>query len=280
VPGRTLYHYTSASAAIEYILPEPRLRLGAQRDSNDPAEDALAFYGVSAPPTPQIDPARFNASLRAAHEHVFGGARILSTTRDDESVAGQPLPLNQLLGNGTTGRGFARDRMWAQYADNHAGICLFLDEERLRAAAARSAAGAALILGDVTYSDLRNPDAWALDLQRLQSPPATDYFQEMRARYAADYYLRKRLDWSTEAEVRLVLLPPSPTQYVFVNIREALVGMCVGHRFKDVYRPVIAESCQRLKVPAYKISYGTGLMIGEYARADGGPVAVFIAAGF
>jgi len=116
---KCVYHYTRSDTAAEYILPSMSLRMGLFEKLNDPREAKtwpFKFYARS--PELRFDPEIF----RAASEFVTKRSLILCCTRDDPAAKGEPLRM-----------GFGHPRMWSQYADNHRGICLVLDQEDLNA---------------------------------------------------------------------------------------------------------------------------------------------------
>ena len=77
-------------------------------------------------------------------------------------------------------KGWARDRMWAQYADNHKGICLHLDREVLiRNFREALEADGHCLTGNVVYSDMD-------DLPHLDA----DAMQLDRDKYVRDYRVK------------------------------------------------------------------------------------------
>ena len=123
--GTWLCHYTTADTAFEYILPERRLRMSPYRLMRDPLEERdLAFAAAFFPDaTPGAEGGYWMFMERIAQ--IRGEMRLLSLTMDaDHHDADAHL----------YAFGWARARLWEQYARNHAGVCLVFNRERLQAA--------------------------------------------------------------------------------------------------------------------------------------------------
>lgn len=127
-----LFHYTSMDSACK-ILESNTLRLSNLVSVNDPLEFckpehfSLSAYG-------DADDIKNVRQLQQALKERMNCIRILCFCRDylcdnpDWFEHGSEFASNYLY------KGWARTRMWAQYANNHAGVCLVFDKEELRKA--------------------------------------------------------------------------------------------------------------------------------------------------
>jgi len=240
-----VYHYTSAQTALEHILTGESLRLGPVGDTNDPGD-------VPAPPGAWMDyepgaagEQRALDALTAVSGVVHGQHKVACFTQDDLDAGTDYLP------DGSSKLGWARDRMWAQYADGHRGVCLCFDREALITEAKRLETGHLKVeVGSVKYADdLHEPMA---DLGSPDDPPAVVGVRHLFT-HLEYLYFTKRLDWQGEAEFRILLVDSKPGgPYAFLNVAKALRSIYVGHRFSRAYRPSIQQVCARLGVPAYQ----------------------------
>src|SRR5437016_1533783 len=117
--GEFLFHYTGTDKALRYILPDARLRLSSFAGTNDPREtrDWLFTLACRAKEAPPGEALRISKDLSRA---IKGLTRVACFCGN--SPRGAALPeLN----------GPFHARMWAQYADNHAGIALAFDRNKL-----------------------------------------------------------------------------------------------------------------------------------------------------
>jgi hypothetical protein len=238
------------------------LRLGPLEDMNDPAEaDYMGFSGRGG--DPDVD---FLHLLAEAREVFHAGHKLACFTQDvpgTEEAHNWPLAHGQAIAF----RGYARDRMWAQYAENHSGICLFFDRSRLEEAFQRQLSGVgALHTGGVVYSDDLDFASRELDLAELSRMGRQAYLEAHRDKYVRELYFRKRTDWSTEYEYRLLLLARQPSDvYQYISIKGALTAVCLGHRFPKAYHPCIMALCERENIPAHQIVYLRGPIIVPFA---------------
>jgi Protein of unknown function (DUF2971) len=197
-PGELLFHYTRAATAFEHILPDKKIRLSPYRLMRDPLEaqhwPEPSAYWVS-PDDEQQDQrelARFGVVVAAK-----AAARLLSLTADAHDYGEETK---------TFGRGYARASMWQLYGDDHRGVCLAFDRERLLSALTSELADSARIMAKpVQYVRALSPDS-------LPSEPLKDLSPEAFHAAVDDYLERnvdlllftKLLDWSGEQEFRFV----------------------------------------------------------------------------
>ncbi|MBU2457209.1 MAG: DUF2971 domain-containing protein, partial [Planctomycetes bacterium] len=128
--GDALFHYTKLSAAIKFILPDKRLRFSQQKKSPDPAESNRKFLGMQGSQPSEIAGERF----AEMHNTVNSPYRKLSFCSNNAPT----LVLQKSQGQeeestdqNNCSKGWEKARMWAQYAEDHAGICLAFSKKKL-----------------------------------------------------------------------------------------------------------------------------------------------------
>lgn len=195
-PGSLLCHYTRAETAFAHILPSGKLRMNPYLAMRDPFENRYPHFWVPKGVHAEDGHALY---VRVTNElgHRRGGFRLLSFTRGDMRPGeADDLPFRCPWG---------RPRMWEQYADNHSGVCLVFERERLLAAI-RQELGGDCWEGDVDYTlrGFSSSKGAELDL---------DWFRELGVRQAADQHVvqhyrdlffLKTEDWAAEYEYRVV----------------------------------------------------------------------------
>lgn len=265
-----VYHYTRAPTALEWILQTMRIRLGPVLDTNDPWEARLpTTWMCEAPGTPEQRERIESVSepARRALEQALSRARVACFCEDEVAPVDDPARA-QLFA--PSSRGWARDRMWAQYADAHRGVCLAFDREKLLNAFHSELAGHGdCLAGRVEYDDLHSTMGFHTpnldDAARLGSEK---YALAYRSRHAQERYFTKRLDWSGEREWRLVLFDDKPGgDHAFVRIVEALSVVFVGNRFSEAYRPCVQAICDRVGIRAFQVRYGGFVTASRYDLA-------------
>lgn len=138
--ARPLFHYTTAAVALDHVLLEARLRLSPPTGTNDPGEFEEHNVGLIQDRDDEPWP-----PTRAELALFFHGSSDLLRTRCRLGCLSTAVR-NERSSLPGFGDGYARARMWAQYAENHAGVCLAFDQKRLTDAAMRLAGARSLRL--------------------------------------------------------------------------------------------------------------------------------------
>jgi Protein of unknown function (DUF2971) len=130
--------------------------------------------------------------------------------------------------------GWARARMWEQYAENHAGVCLVFAKDAFSAFVlpqlqARSPNARA---DTVKYARIGLAGSHASTI--LLSPDETGSEQARRhlEKYATEFFFTKLSDWESEHEYRFVE-PSETNEYSYVESGNMLVGFMAGHNFPE-----------------------------------------------
>lgn len=228
VTEQYLYHYTTLETAIEKILYEGKLRLSPFEQTNDPREsqrwglsskyDLDFYYSVS----------KF---IQLINEDRLKRCKVLCLTQDDME--------HKRLGYGR--RGFARARMWAQYAGNHRGICLVFDTQHLDSEIKRTLGSKGkLYKGIVKYTDSIDgvETATTFKLEELLQDQMETIVKHHINKYANTMFFSKNRDWQDETEYRYVFYSDE-REYQFVPIDLILKGLVLGADFPPAYYPVI-----------------------------------------
>jgi hypothetical protein len=242
-----LYHYTSATTLAK-ILDSGQIRLGPYARTNDPREQKEWIPRFTMPTGPGRPPERYlsstpeevEAAFRATDRYLRRGARLACFTLDrpraDDATAGTLFH-----------RGWARARMWEQYAAHHAGACLVFDRQKLIELVDNHRPhgdGDLFTYGTVTYLDhaLTVPLPW-IDVVDQGIEAVLDDFQ-IRKDAARHLYTTKNTDWESEQEFRIVYVEwhvseeaiDTPISIPFEGSLEAIV---LGEAFPETEHNVM-----------------------------------------
>jgi hypothetical protein len=123
--ANTLCHCTTAEAAFQHIIPTGFLRMSAYSAMRDPLENRELHISAasSAPPEESEADNTLMTVVKDGIDRVRDATRLLSFTIDATEGYTMPADLPFI-------RAWARARMWEQYGDNHAGVCIALNRER------------------------------------------------------------------------------------------------------------------------------------------------------
>jgi hypothetical protein len=261
VPGDFYFHYTTREAAFEYILPDRQLRLSPAHLVQDPLESNPAFLGAEfgLSDNPEVDYENQVSAMEAGMrlQQLRRHSKVLSLTIDVPDHDGNAEVF---------GRGYARARMWQQYAENHQGVCLMFRRELLHAKALDEIQGrtAGAWADGVIYTErgiLDNPAA------TLMPNPATtdaDVVEQHIRNHLKSIFFTKLLDWETEHEYRFVE-PSMDDGYTFVDIGDTLACVILGWKFPEWQAHGAFEMCQ---------SVGATTWLMQWDRARPMPVQI------
>jgi len=127
-----LFHYTSRERAVENIFRNMTIRMGPLLGTNDPRETAPWGFSMTLE-NEGIGPSgeRFLEINREIDRNLKNSCRIVCFSEDSPDLnpgLGHP---DHYVRDDLGPQGYAHDRMWAQYAGNHTGVCIFFDRARL-----------------------------------------------------------------------------------------------------------------------------------------------------
>jgi hypothetical protein len=146
------------------------------------------------------------------------------------------------------GRGWARARMWEQYAERHRGVCLLFDRRKLRETILHSLASQHL--GHACDRPVRytqaGPRLPEVDMATL-TQPTDDQVRDYIAANREAIFFTKTLDWHAEHEHRFVITAPVDDA-VRVRYDTPLVAVVLGEAFPPWQLPSAIASCEAAQV--------------------------------
>lgn len=252
-----LYHYTTAESAFEHILPSGRLRMSSYGRMRDPLENRELSFASASETTPTDAEVQFLSHAAWHIDRVRRRMLLLSFTID--AKRGYRKRDEPFM------RGWARARMWEQYAANHTGVCLIFCRDSVVQAITTSLNAAGLVLeGNVEYlpRGFADTDASKLDLSAFNPNDLPRLAAFVREQHRALFFT-KTLDWEGEHEYRIVHSPgDEPTEpYVFVPLGDPLPigGVILGERFPEWQLIAAQAACERASAPLYRLTWRGGV---------------------
>ena len=143
-------------------------------------------------------------------------------------------------------RGYARPRMWAQYAENHRGVCIVLDRESLDQAVRRRYPdhdGSWVRGGRVKYETSRNdPASMTIEYREGEVQSCVnEYFTG----YGDSLFFAKHVDWRDENEYRWLYFDPDGSgtgsdgnKGPFIDIKDSVIALVLGEGYEDSHLPI------------------------------------------
>lgn len=245
VENQFLFHYTTYSSALK-ILCSQQLRLGPLAKMNDPLEFENCHnkpFWCQGAPSEEEYMVMFNLYENAVTEKEKA-VRFVSFSMDDYSE------------HDIFSKGWARSRMWAQYADKHKGVCLIFDKVNLINAFRSN------FKNDTckTYYRKINYTNNFESLSRAFSRPCNSFLTEDKI----DFLFQKCNDYRDEQEFRLLLINKrlnDSGETVSFSIADSVCGIVIGVNFPKEYELTLKKTVECCN-PAINIfpiiwTYGT-----------------------
>jgi DUF2971 family protein len=251
-----LFHYTTAEAAFAHILPEKRLRFSLYQEMRDPLENK-SWQLAGAGRGPGSDPDALEAVMQL---HAFD--RLANKIRERShlisfSVDAIPVETPEVE---PFSLGWARARMWEQYADTHQGVCLVFDRARLQSAVTASlqTRGYAAPYADrVLYEPggMRKP---LVEPDELNEKVVDQSVRAYIERNKDVLFFSKALDWQTEFEFRFVTTS-TDGEPIFVDFDDALVAVLLGEAFPIWQHDSVERACADAEAEVAQLDWSRGL---------------------
>lgn len=249
------FHYTTAHAAFEHILKDRRLRFSRYLEMRDPLENKEWWFSAGGRGTENEDEENQRVSewwvFNRAANKVRARSFLLSLTVD--------TPLGETEEEDPFCRGWARARMWEQYAEKNEGVCLVFDRERLTEAVLGSLRGdrhATIYQQEVSYegAGIMKP---IIDIETLAGEVTAETVSSFIEDNYEPLFFHKLLDWQSEHEYRFCTIAKEDTE-VFADIGDALHAVIVGERFPTWQRPAAIDACATAGAHPLRLDWSRG----------------------
>ncbi len=260
-----LFHYTRCAIALEKILHDGKFKLSSLINANDPREYKFKLYGAigwgNFPPD-------FEKKFHDIHPILDKALRIQCKVM----CCCSNLQPHLVLENGSivtdtySGRiGWAKSRMWAQYGDNHGGICLVFSKDEVRNSMLAQIPSEYCKSEFVRYrqGSRQGSKAMILDGDRLITEKNEEYAIHHIMSNATELLFTKDIDYRDESEFRFVLFD-SENKLEFLDITSSIRAVIVGDRTPEVYYSTVNELCARYGIQcrrAYWTNSGMRLVL-------------------
>jgi hypothetical protein len=253
-----VFHYTKLSTAIELILLGGRLKLSLLKDTKDPAEYkdelflAMRGTGVLSP-----DDEHRRQEVERMIKSESDKCRVLSFCSNKKPFlmlqTGEEFEDKHGCSNG-----WEKSRMWSQYAEDHAGICLVFSkekwEENLKRELGEKQPPIKYKTGYVKYFQHRSE--W-LNGNRL----ANGILEEHAINYIEEKSFQKPIDYRDEAEYRTIIFNAEDEKNKYLDINSSINGVIAGHHTSRVYDSVIKELCGNIGIESLKVHWDSGKFV-------------------
>lgn len=235
--NKNLYHFTSVDTLTKYILKDNRLKFNNLYEMNDPKEsnswpfkvydesDAKSYLKINIQLFEDIDRYIKTHWLIACFKEEFG--IIVNTDINDCS------------------RAYFDMRMWAQYGENHAGVCVIFDYEKL-VSSFSNANDINIFNGCASYLQNYingNEDPFALSFYQMSQFGLNEMLNRQTEKYYKEFFFTKSLSWSGEREYRIALQSKDKeVEFYLHDFKDAISGIILGNKTSEEDQKVIFDT--------------------------------------
>lgn len=231
-----IYHYTRLSTAIEFILPSMTLRTNFLNKMNGPKENQKwSFGGVNVPYETLYPELNLNPNKGAAH---FDSMYQLGEDIKSKLQAICFVYTDQY-------NGYENEMMWAQYAENHCGLCLEIDTDLFLE---ENKDIEIFKFQDVTYNPKKN-NKW---IHWDKSITKDENIRQHIEKDFGELFLSKSHYWDKEFEKRLLILQDD---FCYLKIKNSLTGIYYGLSTNHNYDAAIQHLIDPEKTKTYRVYF-------------------------
>jgi hypothetical protein len=246
-----VYHYTKGETAAAYILPDLSLRMGSLEFVNDPKEAKswpFKFYSRGAASNENFQYSLFDEVTK----YITHRSLIFCCSLDDDSVTEDDE-------DRSIRSGFGHPRMWTQYADNHRGVCLVLNQQGLHESVVSQIGSDKLFYGPVKYlSTTYGPHSVAgsgpYDLvywEDILDQGLASVLEPHIGRYHKELFFTKHLDWRDEWEYRWFYRSKN-NEPIYVPVASCLSAVILGSDCPKDMSERIIDLCRPHNIPVFR----------------------------
>lgn len=255
---KELCHYTKKDIAIEKILYEGKIKFNQIGRTNDPKE---SLVHLSAPYFPSLGNKNadgyyillVNEFQRIQKEEW----KVLCMTMHSSPKKSQDEITSKFQ------HGWNRPTMWAHYAENHSGVCIVFDGNKLYKNIKSKLGQHKVFPKKVSYkkpsTQHKSYDGFQ---QIIQTQPEIDDLRaEIRKHLEEnrnEYFFSKFSTWKDETEYRF-LTHSASVDNELINVQGTIKYILVGSNFPKAYIPSIEKIAIELNISAGKMVWRNGI---------------------
>lgn len=200
-----IYHYTKASTAIDYIFYTNQLKFSKARKSIDPIESKKARRGTIYFEDTELLLNDHCNDADELHNFVSNLEEKFNLICFCQNDMGKDFASKKYISRFEGSQelfGFTKLRMWDQYADHYAGVCIAFSKQKLLSL---NQSNLELIDGDVEYLSFQ--DLWIEKLGDIQGDylrkvGKKEYMEQLESIVKRSFFF-KHIDYSGETEYRI-----------------------------------------------------------------------------
>jgi cytochrome c-type biogenesis protein CcmH/NrfF len=264
-PRAYVYHYTKAQTARQFILHDGKLRFGPFATLNDPFEAQTWTLSPAGLEGAALEVRHAWFEVEAELLTLKRRVKVLCVTMDDPGPPELPGFVGLFMA-----LGYAHPRLWAQYADDHRGVCLVFDRAKLAGRIQSQLGTKGLLLeGPVKYGKFYD-FAFITNAGEIEGHNAAAFAEQFVESRASHIFFNKYMDWRDEVEYRWLLIGKQDGPE-FLRLGDELVCVICGAGMDSSVRQGIADVCSDLGIAVRDMAWinGRPAIRSEYSASCG-----------
>lgn len=262
-PDKKLFHYTSLETFMKYILPTKLLKLSKIKDSRDPYE-YHAFKVFLMEDDMQNDKS-FNEFLEAVKNLKLNSQYLCLCMPDCKTIDFESY----------TRWGYERPKLWESYGDNHRGICIALQRDKLLVEFRNNKMN--LQSGKLAHKEILYKDI-VYSSSILKSNSLIDYHyahkrfnqSQFLKNFKDALFFQKDYDYQDENEYRLVYITNKQQEDIKLDISDAVTELYFGDKvdigFIEFYKDLFIQAFPNTEL--FQVQWFNGTAQRRYIRPD------------
>lgn len=254
----SVFHYTKKATAIEKILYKKSYLLSSLATTNDPSEYKSKMIGASG--------WGWHEGMENKQHEMFKILdRLLNKNTQLISCCSNSFDGKELVSHGCI-----KSRMWAQYGENHGGVCLIFSKDKLLRSLRNVCSDKKLIFweGSVDYKEYvaghGGYRSVSVNGDTFNTRTPVEVALDHICSHHRELLFRKQSDYKDEDEYRIVVLNTdysSACSPLELRVTDFLAGIILGDRFPEVYLPTINSISNNLDIEFKKLHWEKGEFI-------------------
>lgn len=232
VVPKEVCHFTSKTTAIKKILKHRTIRFNDVISTNDPKEtkERLFYFDELGAknkfdPKGVIIPLDFSNSVKERYRRYISECKIFCTSCHNDLMS-LVIDISSIQAQYSS---VGRSSMWAHYANNHGGVCLVFDGEKLDENIKGQSRGKSYAIrhGLVMYDFERSfAPTKVFDIE-YENYDTSERTRKSLVKHYKNNFLYKSPSWKPEHEFRWLVFTQSEKE-TLVSIENALKAVVVG----------------------------------------------------
>ena len=247
-----IYHYTKKATALKKILRNNEFSFSHNKNLNDPKENKIWFNS-------KVGAEFFD--WEGYFKFFQFNVQLACFTVDNKNEMSKH---ENTIGLVYPGKGFNHPRMWAQYGENHEGICLVFDRDKflsninevdsIKKVYSDKIVYVPSLFHHINSSKIYN--AYDIGLDDSEKPIDELALKKIE-QGKKTFFFRKLLDWRDENEYRFIAISKN-TEKISISIDNSLVTIILGWLYPEDDLEEVIEMGKKYKVHVFQMEYHNG----------------------